>query len=293
MSGVSEGAGGLPDPRLRAFVRGYEGYLLRGFEAGTHVGMPGTDLTVIITIDEPIDISVSPEPGQGPGSWEAIASGLTVRPCTIAHNGFQHGIQLSVTPLGARALLGAPVAELGSWVIDLGDLLGADARELRERVSATPDWGERFAILDEVLLRRAADTAIDAHLGRAWQLLTARGGRARVADVAGEIGWSRRYLANRFAAEFGITPKDAARLARFQASHRLLRSLSHDSAAPSAYRLHRSIGEVAATVGYYDQAHMAREWRELAGMPPSAWLAAEQFPFVQDSDTGALQDSQT
>ncbi|WP_280362015.1 helix-turn-helix domain-containing protein [Nocardia wallacei] len=293
MSGVSEGAGGLPDPRLRAFVRGYEGYLLRGFEGGTHVGMPGTDLTVIITIDEPIDISVSPEPGQGPGSWEAIASGLTVRPCTVAHNGFQHGIQLAVTPLGARVLLGAPVAELGSWIVDLTDLLGADARELRERVSATSDWPERFAILDEMLLRRAADTAIDANLRRAWELLTARCGRARVAEVADEIGWSRRYLANRFAAEFGVTPKDAARLARFQASHRLLRSVAYDSAGPAAYRLDVSIGEVAAAVGYYDQAHMAREWRELAGMPPSAWLAAEQFPFVQDSDVGALRSSDT
>nr|WP_221333028.1 helix-turn-helix domain-containing protein [Nocardia transvalensis] len=281
----------MPDPRLRAFVRGYEGYRLRGFEPGTHVGMPGTVLTVIVTIDEPLWLPVSPHPQQGPGHWETIASGLTVRPCTIAHSGFQHGIQLAVTPLGARALLGVPVAELGSWVIDLADLVGADARELRERISATDDWSRRFAIMDEILLRRAAEAAIDANLWRAWQLLTAGSGQARVGEVAADIGWSRRHLAGRFAAEFGITPKDAARLARFQASHRLLRSVVSEPGAPKPSRTAVSIAGVAASVGYYDQAHMAREWRELAGMPPSTWLAREQFPFVQAVPPAPLEGS--
>ncbi|RDI53105.1 helix-turn-helix domain-containing protein [Nocardia mexicana] len=295
MSGVSEGARGLPDPRLRAFVRSYQGYLMRGFDPGTHIGMPGTDLTVIVTIDEPLDIPVSPHPGQAPGTWETMASGLTVRPCSIAHRGFQHGIQLEVTPQGARALLGVPVAELGSWVIDLADLLGADVPELRERVSATSDWPKRFAILDEILLRRVADTAMDPNLRHAWRLLTAGSGQARVADVATEIGWSRRYLGSRFVAEFGITPKDAARLARFEFSHRLLRSVA-TAAGLSVYtprRLDLSIAEVAAAAGYYDQAHMAREWRELAGMPPSTWLANEQFPFVQDRERLPLEGSAT
>ncbi|MGX1806909.1 helix-turn-helix domain-containing protein [Nocardia sp. NPDC055321] len=271
MSGVSEGASGVPDPRLREYVLGYEGYLLRGFEPGVHVGMPGPGLTVIVTLDEPLRIPVTAHPEQPGGSWETLASGLTVRPVVIAHSGYQHGVQLTLTPRGCRALLGVPTAALGSWMVELDALLGGEAGELRERLAATADWNARFAIFDEILLRRMRPVRWDPELARAWDLLSGADPGVRVAAVADEIGWSRRHLSGRFAAEFGITPKDAVRLARFERSHRLLRLPDPPPLA-----------EIAALTGYYDQAHMAREWRELAGLPPSVWREREEFPFVQD-----------
>ncbi|BEK98608.1 AraC family transcriptional regulator [Nocardia seriolae] len=273
VAGVSEGASGVPDPRLRAFVLGYEGYLLRGFAPGTHVGMPGSTLTVIVTIGEPIDIAVSSQPGQLGGRWDMLASGLTTHPAVIVHNGFQHGVQLNLTPGGCRALFGMPAAALGSWIVDLSDVLGPCALELRERLSPLSSWPQRFAVLDEILLRRVRPVPWDDGLARAWTLLSGPDPAVRVAAVADEIGWSRRHLGNRFSAEFGITPKDAVRVARFERSHRLLR----DPVLPP-------LAEVAAISGYYDQAHMAREWRELAGMPPSVWREREEFPFVQDRE---------
>lgn len=271
VAGVSEGATGVPDPRLSAYVLGYEGYLLHGFTPGTHIGMPGSMLTVIITIGEPIHVPVSSHPEQAGGHWDMLASGLTVRPAVIAHNGFQHGVQLNLTPLGCRAVLGMPAAALGSWIVDLADVLGPRATELRERLAGPASWAERFAVIDEILLRHIAPVHWDDELTHAWTLLSGPDPAVRVADVADEIGWSRRHLGNRFGAEFGITPKDAVRVARFERSHQLLR----EPVAPA-------LAAVAAAAGYYDQAHMAREWRELAGMPPSVWREREEFPFVQD-----------
>ena len=43
-----------------------------------------------------------------------------------------------------------------------------------------------------------------------------------------------------------------------------------------------TFADLAAECGFYDQAHLAREFRALAGCPPSVWLA-EEFRFVQAS----------
>ena len=276
MPGVSEGARRRPAPPLRPYVRWYEGYRLTGFPAGKHLGLPSQDLTVVLTIGEPLDLARAAAPGQQPGRFQALAGGLTTSPVTIAHDGNQHGIQLALTPAGARALLGVPAGALGAWVVDLEDVLGADARELQDRIAATDEWAERFAVLDDVLGRLArrdhrAD-GVDTRLARAWQQLTSPGS-AGVRAVADDIGWSRRHLTGRFTAEYGVGPKDAARLARFDRSRMLLRT-------PGRHRL----ADIAVRAGFYDQAHLARDWRDLAGVPPSQWMDDEVFPIVQDGE---------
>lgn len=57
---------------------------------------------------------------------------------------------------------------------------------------------------------------------------------------------------------------------RFQRSRRML-------LRPQA----GTLADISASCGYADQAHLTREWRELAGYSPSEWLRAE-LPFLQD-----------
>ena len=99
-------------------------------------------------------------------------------------------------------------------------------------------------------------------------------GALRVAELAAGTGWSERHLTSRFRAEIGLTPKAAARVIRFDRARKLL--VRNLTGASPEYRL----ADLAADCGYFDQAHLAREFRALAGCPPSQWLA-EEFRNVQ------------
>ncbi len=218
MSGslVTDAAMARPAARLAPLVRSYVGYRFEGFAPGTHLGLPSRHLTVVLSLGAPIRVVEMPGEGQRPAAFQALLGGLHTRPAQIAHDGDQYGVQLELTPLGARSLLGLPAGALGPAVVDLGEFLGPTATELCDRMASAPDWTARFALLDRVLGRRAVHhDGTPAEVARAWHIIVGGGGTARVGEVATEVGWSRRHLGERFAREYGLTPKAAARVVRF------------------------------------------------------------------------------
>jgi AraC-like DNA-binding protein len=201
--------------------------------------------------------------------------GLHAAPVTIAYERSQRGVQLDLTPFGARALFGLPAGELASTVVALDALLGRRAGEWLDRLRSADTWAARFAVLDDVLLAALVDAPAPApELVQAWDRLTASGGGIEVNALAREVGWSRRHLTQQFQRELGLSPKVVGRVVRFDRARRLLTRPARPG-APGG------IAAVAATCGYYDQAHLTRDFRDLAGMSPTAWLA-EQLPSVQD-----------
>lgn len=262
-----------PHAALRGLVAPYHGYHYAGLEPGVHHGLPEAALTFVIAFDEPLDVGWLGSPASRGRHW-TLASGLHTVPALIRHDGTQHGIQLALTPTGARAVLGVPAGALAATLVPVGDLVGALVEELYEGVAGATTWPDRFAALDDALLRlagRAPDARARPEVTFAWRRLEATRGRVGIAALADETGWSRRHLSAQFRAEYGLTPKRAARLMRFEHSREL------------AARAPGSLSDVAAASGYADQAHMTREWQELAGYTPVEWRRRE-FPFLQDPE---------
>jgi AraC-like DNA-binding protein len=282
-----------PAGPLRPYVAYYTGYRQRGVPPARHRGLPSPFLTLIITLDEPLVMLAHPDPRQPPCDFGALLGGLHSAPALITHDGAQSGIQVALRPLGVRALLGLPAGELAEIDLPAETVLGGACAELRARTVAATSWPERFAILDEILLRRAGPgpglagpapspaPEVAPEVAWAWRQLLTSGGTVRIADLAAGTGWSGRHLTGRFRTEIGLTPKAAARVIRFDRARHLLirraRSISGAAAADPAgsagagYRL----ADLAVACGYFDQAHLAREFRSLAGCPPSQWLTEE------------------
>lgn len=278
-SGLARSATRTPHPALRDLVTTYHGYRYDPGQPSIHHGVPSTGLTVVLALERPIDVGWLGDPASRRQSL-TLASGLSMCCAAIYQSGPQHGITLDLTPLGARALFGVPASELGRQLVTLGGLIGAASEaQLYDAVAGQAGWPARFAELDRQLLRLASarpDRAAgpEPTLRHAWERLHLTRGRLPITRLAADVGWSRRHLSQRFAAEYGIGPKQTARLVRFGWARDLV------------WNDHRALADVAATCGYADQAHLTREWRELGGLPPTTWLAEER-PFLQDSDRDA------
>jgi AraC-like DNA-binding protein len=120
-------------------------------------------------------------------------------------------------------------------------------------------------------LRACADEAaqlawIETRLGERWRAVRGRwnpelGASLRgIAAAAPALGVGERQTQRQYRTHVGLSPAQARRLQRMSAAVYALR----DPNAPA-----RTLADLAAELGYADQAHMARELRQLAGLPPS------------------------
>jgi AraC-like DNA-binding protein len=164
-------------------------------------------------------------------------------------------VGIRFAPGTAPALLGVPAHELRDKRVELADLWpSATARRLAEQVGAARDHA---AALEAIALRRAYDTEPpDPVLRRIVGALDAGWSVAATAEAA---GLGARVLHRRSLAAFGYGPKTLARILRLQRALAVARS-----GVPLA--------DTAFRTGFADQAHLARDVRELAGMPLSELL---------------------
>lgn len=270
---------GHPHPALRRVVQPYIGYLTSTEAPKAHLGLPSPYVTFVLALDTPLRL-LDHEGARGVRGVRAGVGGLHLEPVVIDQRVPQRGVHVSVDPLAVRSLFGVPAAELSGTTVDLDLLPPAWAGGLVERAAHATTWTEVFGLLDRALLAEAASRPPDPEVGRAWELLRASAGRITVEELARRVGWSRRHLGARFRSALGLTPKQAARLVRFDRSATALRHGARDLAS------------VAVTCGYADQPHLTREWREMAGSTPVGWIRAE-LPFLQDFEAVPRADFTT
>ena len=247
-----------PDARLRRYVGDYQGYTESGTPAPLRQQAPTTWLPLIVNLGSTWEVAGAPAgASEEHGSFVA---GLGERSAYVAATGPASCLQVNITPLGAHALLGLPMYELTNRVLALDDVVPRALRGLDERLEGIANWEERFALVDAILLARMAEAREpSSDVAWAWRILERTHGAAPIGWICGRLGRSRRHLATSFREQVGLPPKTIARIFRFERAVSLLGDGSH------------SLGEVAVECGYYDQAHLNRDFREFADASPGAF----------------------
>ena len=249
-------------PGLRGVVRRLTGYEEQTPTPLVRPEMPGPTLTCIVEIGPPIAVDGAHHPG-------GFVAGLHQRPAVTVHDGFQAGVQIDLTPMGAGRLIGDDTAQLTDRVVTLDDVLGPGQRGLGQRLAALDDWAVRLDMVEAFLLDRLGRTApAPAWLEWAWGRIVDSGGAVSVGELSTELGYSARHVGRVFRSAIGLSPKRCALLVRFG---RLVEAL--DGGEPPDW------AGLALDLGYADQAHLAREVRRFTGLTPTG-LRRLRRPFV-------------
>jgi AraC-like DNA-binding protein len=188
-----------------------------------------------------------------------------------------HAVGVRFTPAGARAWVAAPLHELTDRVHAVDDLSAVSAERLRAAVHDCRTPHQRIRRLQAVLRQTLRPSLRPSPaIEHAVRMTLDRGGRVTVDALAHACGLSPRQLERRYLDAIGLPPKTLARTVRFQ---RALRHLQRGAAA----------AEVAATCGFADQPHLAREFRRFAGAAARDVNLAH-VAFLQDSPALAAAD---
>ncbi len=257
---------GAPDPRLGGYILEYCAYDERTGSFTRRRELPSDRVVAIVNLGAPIRVLTPCEgwtdqpDGFFAGMHDTFALTETV--------GAQRGVQIDFSPVGAHLLLRTPMHEFYGRVVPLPALFGRAGSLRHEALACAGGWEERFAVLDEFFLERLDDALSPVpSVTRALGRLRASGGSVRVSELAAEIGCSRRHLVTGFQEQVGVPPKLLGRILRFQRAVSLVGS--SDPHPPWA--------EIAASCGYYDQAHMVRDFNQFAGASPGEF-ARRQLP---------------
>jgi len=248
-----------------------------------HRGRPSSRLTFIVSLDEGVRVADDPAGLPAAAPLPVLLGGLHQRATYVGQGAGQAGVQLAVHPLAARALFGVPAGELLQAGYDGTPLLGRTARSLPERLAEAPGWAAAFGVVADLLAGRASDARgrLRPDLSRAWHLLEASRGQARIDRVAADVGLSTRHLGALFRRELGRSPKEVAGLMRFEhAMARIEAGVRHHGRP--------DLARTAAVAGYADQAHLTRDVTHRLGLSPTAWVAAE-LRNVQDRPVDDLR----
>lgn len=223
------------------------------------------------------------EPSRGPSHYDRLPDGrttLTVRSledgrgdvCVMGPHsrarfkdlsGVARAVVVHFKPGWSPQLLGVPAITLTDRIVPLADVWGRTGATLSDELLATVEVDDMLGLLSRTLDARGQreEPASASLVRRAVRLLEE--GEGRVERLAERLGVTARHLRRAFAESVGIGPKEFARTVRLSRAVKMATS-SIDWA------------RIASDAGYYDQAHLIRDFRELVGLTPGTFLTTLQ-----------------
>lgn len=194
--------------------------------------------------------------------------GQMTGPILISPTGRVELLGIRFHPGGTSAFLRMPMSEVTDQVAELGNLSSELERDLLRVSQDLPSLTEKMAAVESALMNRVLSRpSMPSSMQFAARIVNSAG-LISVDQLAIDAGISSRQLERRFMREVGVGPKLLSRILRFQ---QVFRAVERSDAAWAS---------IALECGYYDQAHLIRDFNQFAEQTPSV-LLAEQTALTQ------------
>ncbi len=233
--------------------------------------LPDGTIRLVFNLGNPAALASPRRPGdmvQVIGAW--------ARPTAVLLSGRMNGLSVSLRPSATRRLLGVSASEISGQVLHLDDLWGGSALALWRSLGAVNDRATQLHLIERALSRDSRSDTPHARLtDHAVHLVEKSGGQRSVADVAKALGVGERRLQQLFQEHVGIAPRTYRRISRLRAC---LGALHGKAAVNWAW--------LSQEVGYYDQAHLTKDFRDLTGLTPQAYLERSIAGFSKTGEHG-------
>jgi AraC-like DNA-binding protein len=189
--------------------------------------------------------------------------GQMTGPILISPTGPVQLIGIRFHPGGTTPFTRVPLHEVTDEVVALSDVATDLERQLLESSTDAPTLDKKIAAIEKTLTSLVMRSKITPRsVVLANQIVKSRG-LLSIDALACSAGISARQLERTFLNDVGISPKLLSRILRFQQVFRAVEA--HDNAwAP-----------IAIDCGYYDQAHLIRDFNKFAHQTPAVFVSQQ------------------
>lgn len=209
--------------------------------------------------------------GQQAFTTRSAVCGFQARPVQVTCGGRAAGITVRFRPWSLPLFVRPSLEVAVERRIDCRDLFGSSTIEdLEAELFELPTSIARVRRVERFLLTLLRAQRADPLIEKAVRQLHDGGYATRVGQVARDLGASERTLERRFRRAIGVAPKMFSRVMRLQSALAV-----QAQAQPVRW------SELALDAGFYDQAHLIRETRELFGITPSTLRAPLTNPVAR------------
>ena len=189
--------------------------------------------------------------------------GQMTGPIIISPTGRVELLGIRFHPGGTFPLLRLPLHEITDQVVELGGLSSRLERDLMRVTAESSFIHEKIRAVEALLTDYLVNAKNDSWLMRLAGRIVDSRGLLSVDQLANDAGVSSRQLERRFLREVGVGPKVLGRIIRFQ---QVFRAVEQCNAAWA---------EIAIECGYYDQAHLIRDFNQFAQQTPAVLFSSQ------------------